>query len=86
MSSEMTRDEITTDELLAKDLLEKARASNISIDALLALLAYSVHGETAPLTEAREKGAQIGPIQKSGWQLRQRALDALHNDETSSCD
>jgi hypothetical protein len=74
--------EMTTDELLARDLLRRARASEISIDAILALLAYSAHGETAPLQEAREAGAQIGAVQKSAWQLRQRALSALHEPST----
>lgn len=66
-----------TEELAAQDLLEEVRHSDRSIDALLALLAYSTHGDNDPLLEAREQGAEVGSVGQSAYALRTKFKDTL---------
>jgi len=65
------------EQTLANDLLQRTRASDLSIDALLALLAYATHEDTEPLLDAREEGAEIGSIGHSAYALRERAYEEL---------
>jgi hypothetical protein len=67
-----------SEELAAQDLLEKTRESDdLTVDALLALLAYASHGETAPLIGAREQGAEIGAVGLGAHRLRDRCYEEL---------
>lgn len=67
-----------TEELAAQDLLEKTRESDdLTVDALLALLAHAQHGETGPLMEAREAGAEIGAVGKAAYRLREKGAEEL---------
>lgn len=66
-----------TEEILAQELLTRIQGEDATIDDLLALLAYAVHEETTPLIEAREEGADIGPVSSHAYQLKARCEDAL---------
>lgn len=69
---------MSRERLMASDLLERAQEEDaLTIDALLALLAYAHHQDTEPLMEAREQGARVGSIGQSATDLRQRAEEAL---------
>lgn len=69
---------MTTEELAADELLQKTREDDdFTIDALLALLAFTAHGEQEPIMEAREEGAETGAVGNYACFLMERAEDAL---------
>lgn len=65
------------EQTLASDLLERTRASDLSVDALLALLAYAQHEDYKVLMQAREQGAEIGNIGRGAHRLRDRCYEEL---------
>jgi hypothetical protein len=68
---------MTTEEILADELLDRTQGSDLTIDELLALLAYAAHQETSPLMETRSGGADIGSVGQHAYSLKQKARTAL---------
>lgn len=66
-----------TEEILADELLTRIEGTELTIDDLLALLAYSIHENTKPLTGARDEGADIGKVGPYACYLKDRARNAL---------
>lgn len=66
-----------TEEILATELLDRIEGEDVTIDDLLALLAFALHEDIQPLMQAREKGAQIGAVNTSAYALKERARTAL---------
>lgn len=65
------------EKILASDLLQRTKESDLSIDALLALLAHAEHGDYEILMQAREEGAEIGSIHRGAGRLRERCFEEL---------
>lgn len=65
------------EQTLADDLLQRTKESDLPVDALLALLAYTQHEDHDILIEAREEGAEIGSIHRSARRLRERCFEEL---------
>lgn len=53
------------------------QSDDLHADEVLAFLAYSVHGQTQPLIEAREAGAELGSVGNSAYMLRNRIEEEL---------
>lgn len=66
-----------TTEMIASNLLSRTQGSELTIDALLAFLAYSLHEDTDLLLGAREKGAEIGAVGQHAHRVVNRAEDIL---------
>lgn len=66
-----------TEEILATELLSRIEGEDLTIDDLLALLAFAVHEDSQPLMQAREDGAQIGSVNTYAYSLKDRARTAL---------
>ncbi len=65
------------EKLKAKTLSSLVRQSDLNAAEALAFLAYASHGDTTPLMDAREEGADIGSIGKGAHALRTRIKDQL---------
>ena len=70
------------DELDRQDALRRLttaiRQGEVTADDVLAALAYLTHGETQPLIQAREDGAEIGSVGSAAHMLRRRLAASLH--------
>jgi len=61
----------------AARLEEVLQQTSLREDELLAFLAYAVHGDTRPLTEARSEGAEVGNVGSGARMLKDRIKKAL---------
>lgn len=60
-----------------KKLSEAIRESDLTADEVLAFLAYATHGDTKPITAARDAGASIGSVGTGAHMLKDRIKNEL---------